>query len=193
MAGDLFETWLMPKDALAAVPADWGFETATRWITGRLANGLIQSAARWLILPNKPRRELVGVPREWWQNWPGLGRCDFWDTGDTAFYTGSGGGYGGGTLMGEAHEVRLDPTGFAQFSAVLPTAAKANRVGRPVKSFWEDLLIEMARQLHAGDLQPQRIADIEKAMHDWLIASGHEAGETAIRDRARKLFQAIDS
>ncbi|WP_196232981.1 hypothetical protein [Sphingomonas segetis] len=50
----------------------------------------------------------------------------------------------------------------------------------------------MARQLYGGDLQPKRQADIEKAMHDWLSANGHTAGETQVRERARKLWQTIE-
>jgi hypothetical protein len=63
--------------------------------------------------------------------------------------------------------------------------------GRPPKAWWDDLWVEMCRQLYEGDLKPVRQADIEKAMHAWLNANDHEASEMTVRTRARKLFAAI--
>jgi hypothetical protein len=60
--------------------------------------------------------------------------------------------------------------------------------GRPSKVFWDDLWAEIAKQLYVGDLKPDRQADIERAMHDWITANGYSSGETQVRERARKLF-----
>lgn len=70
-------------------------------------------------------------------------------------------------------------------------AAPATKGGRKPHAFWEPLLIEMARQLYVGDLAPKAQVDIEKAMHDWLVANSHEAGETAVRERASRLWGSI--
>ena len=44
-----------------------------------------------------------------------------------------------------------------------------NKRGGVRKEFWEDLLIEMARQLWSGELQPERQSQIEQAMFAWLV------------------------
>lgn len=63
--------------------------------------------------------------------------------------------------------------------------------GRPPKPFWDGMWADMVRQMYTGDLKYSRLSEIEAAMHEWLIANGHEAGETAIRERARRLFAAL--
>jgi hypothetical protein len=79
----------------------------------------------------------------------------------------------------------------------LPQAAAAASVpsksGRPPAEWWDDLWVEMARQLFVGDLQPKRQADIESAMKDWIGTSGHSVADSTVRPRARKLWQAISA
>jgi hypothetical protein len=70
--------------------------------------------------------------------------------------------------------------------------APRNKGGRPKHEFWEDLWVEIARQLYVGDLKPKTQADIEAAMHQWISDRGHEAGGTTVRDRARLLWRAIE-
>jgi hypothetical protein len=79
------------------------------------------------------------------------------------------------------------PEAQGAVSAPIPTAP-AIKSGRKPHPFWEPLLIEMARQLYEGELNPEAQVDIEKAMHDWLVANSHEAGETAVRERASRLW-----
>ena len=64
--------------------------------------------------------------------------------------------------------------------------------GRPRKDFWEPLLVAAGIAIYAG-FQPQRIADVERWMTDWLTVNGYEAGEVAIRQRARLLFNAYSA
>lgn len=71
------------------------------------------------------------------------------------------------------------------------TGLKGSSGGRPPKAFWEDLWAEIARQLYEGDLKPDKQVDIENAMNIWLDENGHLAGETQVRERARKLFKTI--
>jgi hypothetical protein len=60
--------------------------------------------------------------------------------------------------------------------------------GRPAKEYWDHLWAAMAMAVYSGDLQPQRQADIERAMADWLSANGHDAGEATIRRAAKALW-----
>jgi hypothetical protein len=69
-----------------------------------------------------------------------------------------------------------------------PTPISRRAGGRPAKAWWDDLWAEIAKQLYDGDLKPDRQVDIESAMHDWIAKTGHSAGETQVRERARKLF-----
>jgi len=62
-------------------------------------------------------------------------------------------------------------------------AAKASG-RRPRKDFCEPLLVAASVAIYAG-FTPAKIADVEKWMADGLSANGHEAGEVAIRKRAR--------
>lgn len=99
-------------------------------------------------------------------------------------------------------QVRLDPEPIAAFcerarkprAELNPQAALPNRAkgGRPRKPFWDQLWASVAAQLYNGDLKPARQADIERAMHEWLAANGEDAGETAVRAKAKLLWAAID-
>jgi hypothetical protein len=63
--------------------------------------------------------------------------------------------------------------------------------GRPRAEWWDDLWIEICRQLYDGELIPKKQADIETAMKDWLAKRGEHPSDSTIRSRARKLWQAI--
>lgn len=71
--------------------------------------------------------------------------------------------------------------------------AVATRGGRPSKPFWDQLWASVAAQLYNGDLKPTRQADIERAMHDWLALDDENAGETAVRAKAKLLWTAIQA
>lgn len=79
----------------------------------------------------------------------------------------------------------------AELDAKLDKAAPASSRGRPRKDWWDDLWVEMARQLWVGDLKPSKLAEIETAMHDYLAQRNETASETPIRNAARKLFAMI--
>jgi hypothetical protein len=51
----------------------------------------------------------------------------------------------------------------------------------------------IAVMLFVGDLKPQRQADIERAMKDWLAVNGLEAGDTPVRERARVLWARLEA
>ena len=62
--------------------------------------------------------------------------------------------------------------------------------GRPPKEFWDDFWIEICGKIYEGDLKPKTEAELKRAMHEWVVNNGHEAGETVIKIAARKLFKA---
>ena len=70
-----------------------------------------------------------------------------------------------------------------------PAVEARNAGGRPRKEFWEPLLIAVGIAVYGG-FDPKKIADVERWMADWLDANGHDAGEVAIRTRARAFFNA---
>jgi hypothetical protein len=51
--------------------------------------------------------------------------------------------------------------------------------------------VAIAVALYTGDLQPRTQADIERAMKDWLASNNVDVGDTAVRGRARKLWQKV--
>jgi hypothetical protein len=90
------------------------------------------------------------------------------------------------------------PTAPAATPAPPPSAPKAapvsapSRAGRPAKNFWEDMVIAATRAILYDDtLKPKTQADVQRWMADWAIANGHgHPGETALKERARKVFLA---
>ncbi len=78
----------------------------------------------------------------------------------------------------------------------IQAAAKSenvNKGGKPRAEHWEDMWSSIAAQLYDGDLKPATQADIERAMMGWCVDKQIEIGETAIRERARKLWKVITS
>ncbi len=82
---------------------------------------------------------------------------------------------------------KLGPVGTAPVLAA-PSAAVG---GRPPADFWDDLWVEMCRQIFAGELIPKRQADIQKAMQQWCSDHGHSDASSTIRSRASKLWNAV--
>ena len=82
--------------------------------------------------------------------------------------------------------------GIPALDEPLPQPANPKgRGGRPVAAHWDEMLAATAVMLLAGDLQPKTQADIERAMKDWLAARNLDGSDTAVRDRARPLWQGI--
>jgi hypothetical protein len=75
--------------------------------------------------------------------------------------------------------------------APTPVDSSSGKAGRLPAEWWDDLWIEMCRSLFVGDLKPQKQADIEKAMNEWIASKGNSAATSTVRSRARKLWQAI--
>ncbi len=134
------------------------------------------------------------IPREFWwargeaaliQNW-GSGDFETWI--DRRYH-----------LL--AYGVSFSRVGIEAISAnsVAPTAdataqtkSQAKPGGRPPAAWWDDLWIEICRQLYVGDLKLENQAAVENAMMTWAAQNGHDIAVSTIRPRARKLFVAIN-
>lgn len=68
-----------------------------------------------------------------------------------------------------------------------------NMGGKPLAAHWDAMWADIAFQLWNGDLQPTKQADISKAMFAWLTAQEINAGQTAVTERARAIWQKIEA
>lgn len=204
-----FADWLTPQESINLLKGSMGATIAMSTIVTRLRSGIMRGAAgTYVFYTNGDLTEKGGITvlerSEWMPS--SLRSVDpFWVSGDFHFekQDRSSGPYVK-LILTEFFDVRLDPNGVrailppqraaeAPVNAETPQAGEPIRHpgGRPTKLYWEPLLIEMARQLHAGDLQPKSQAEVQRAMHDWLAEQGHIAGDTQVKGRARLLWDAI--
>jgi hypothetical protein len=63
--------------------------------------------------------------------------------------------------------------------------------GRPPAGWWDDLWCHVWGLVYEGKLIPDTQADVERAMHDWAQARGHNPADSTIRLKARKLFKVL--
>jgi hypothetical protein len=188
------EEWISAAAVIALLKAaKVDYFTATESICSRASEGMIRTRAERFVEEGSTNRvrDNFELPREFWsgvlkQNWK-IGDFEKW----------------GQTLRLKAFGVSFL---YAEIEKMIPTRTPAapshppaqaaeptrNKGGRPRREFWEELWVEIARQLYVGDLQPKTQADIEGAMHQWISDNGHDAGETVVRDRARMLWRAIN-
>lgn len=207
------ENWIRPHEALEVSDLRFADEEDQWSIMQQLQAGQIIAVARTA----QQRADLAGVdplvpvPAGAWRRATPNDEHYFWKTGHLVVEARGTDQYGGSAPSGKERyfNIRFHPGSFdgrpppvvdvpPQPSPPNPVqlrrvdASPPNRGGRPAKAFWDDLLIEIARRLYAGEFHPKRQAEVENAMHDWIAANGHSAGETQVRERARKLWQAIE-
>lgn len=150
--------------------------TATRYGKPKEEHWRVLDAAFWDALPTRGE--------DYYLNWP-TGRLAFTDNRTST------------PIKYDVLNVQFDAVGLAAWLGPDPQAAPVasppakHAGGRPLKAYWEPLLIEMLRQHHAGDLKPTRQVEVEKAMLAWLEANDHDPGVTQVRLRAKQVFDAI--
>lgn len=82
--------------------------------------------------------------------------------------------------------------GIAVSAAVSPPVATTrNPGGKPLAAHWDAMWAAIAVKLWSGELQPKSQADVKKAMLDWFNEAELEIGDTAVTQRARQLWQAM--
>jgi hypothetical protein len=69
---------------------------------------------------------------------------------------------------------------------------KKNPGGKPLAAHWDAMWAAIAAKLWNGDLEPKSQKDIKEAIFDWFNKAGIEIGDTAVTQRARQLWQAME-
>lgn len=195
LTSEEFESWWHPSDALDQFIA-LGDKEAREAVLAMLRDGLIAAVAEHLVVSGLDKG-LTLIPRETWSL---VTRHGFWSTSRFRIPVLQG----GEDRSISAYGIRLDPAAIIRLAPPRPPRAMlintpepltmpAPRVsgGRPPAKWWDDLWIEICRQIYVGDLKPDDQAVIERAMHDWIARQGFDAGETTVRARATRLFAAL--
>lgn len=66
-----------------------------------------------------------------------------------------------------------------------------NKGGKPLAKHWDAMWAAMAVELWTGGLDPKSQADIKAAMFNWFNEAEIDVGDTALTQRARQLWQAM--
>ena len=184
------EEWVSAAEALKRAQAVMSLYAAPRAICSRAKAGLIKTKAKKLLWGKESLDDMEIPPDFWWaegeaaleQNWSS-GDFDTWI--DQRIHV-----QAYGVVFSEAGvEALVGPARSAR--SKVPVAA-ANTGGRPPASWWDDLWIEMCRQIWVGDLKPDKQSEIESAMKEWTDSQGHDPADSTIRARARKLWAALN-
>jgi hypothetical protein len=184
------EEWVTAAEAVALLKSISGTAyTAQMTICKRAHAGLIRAIAAQLIVGDGKAREDVEIPRNFWWAEGAAALTQNWELGDFE------------TWIKDETRIRVFGAKFARadIQKLIPTPSPPTsertldaKGGRPPAEYWDDLWVEICRQLHFGELVPKRQGDIEDAMKTWLATERDEHPSTStIRPRARKLWNAI--
>lgn len=190
MTKNNIEAWVSAAGAIDLLQFTLGHGAATIAICERANDGMIKAKAERFIRGDMPS-DNVELPLEFWWARGQSALKQNWMTGDFETWIDH-------KLLLKAYGVRFLRSDIEKMipdrpSKKVPDAAtRPARVGgRPKADWWEDLWIEICRQLYGGVLIPKTQADIERAMHQWISDNDYTAGSTTVRDRASKLWRAI--
>lgn len=182
------DDWISAAEALEQASATMGDYEARRAICSRAHAGLITAKAT-RYLDGRRRADDVTIPKEFWWARGEAALMQNWVAGDFETWI--------------DHKIHLKAYGVAfareginalaapSLRSSAPSGPAPNPGGRPSAAWWDDLWVEICRQLWTGELIPQRQSDIETAMMDWTAKRGFNPGESTIRPRARKLWTAL--
>lgn len=182
------DDWISAANAVQLVAVGSTEEEARRAICSRAYSRLLDVKAVRLVTPADVT-DKVNVPFFLWWRGAGARFHENWKVGDFE-----------ATIRGR-HRYRAFGVSFSRAGIEAMIGSDTTRTappvlphhpgGRPTAAWWDDLWVEIARQLWVGDLKPTRQSDIEKAMMEWLSQQGHDPATSTIRTRARKLWLAI--
>jgi len=181
--------WISAAEAAKLLkPALGGSYSAKMRICARAHAGLIRARADHFQM-DKRSEDNFDIPKVfWWAEGHWALKQD-WDAGDFDTWinhTAHLRAFGVSFLRADIE--KLIPATMAE-PAPLPPAPAVG--GRPPADWWDDLWVEMCRQIFAGELIPKRQADIQKAMQQWCSDHGHSDASSTIRPRASKLWNAV--
>ncbi|MBU4138297.1 MAG: hypothetical protein KJ690_17985 [Alphaproteobacteria bacterium] len=72
-----------------------------------------------------------------------------------------------------------------------PSAESPDRGGRPPLWDWEEAALEMAGRNFDGDLKPETIADVVRALQEWAGETGRSLSHSTAYPHAKRIFEAI--
>jgi hypothetical protein len=184
------EEWISAAEAVKLLkPVFNSAFTAQMTICNRAHSGLIRAQAERFIAGKEESSDFEIPKGFWWakghealhQNWP-IGDFDTWvNSGNLHLQA-----FGVSFLRADIE--KMIPPESAQ--PVVPSPPPVAG-GRPPADWWDDLWVEICRQIYTGELVPKRQADIQKAMQQWCSDRGHSDAASTIRPRASKLWQAV--
>jgi len=191
------EEWISAAATLDLLKPTMPPLTATQAICSRAHDGVVRARAETYVWGNQSA-ERFNIPKEFWWARGEAALDQNWKTGDFETWIDQKihlKAYGVSFLRADIEKMIPADASAAQAATSPPGAAnpERNKGGRPKRDFWEELWVEIARQLYVGDLKPKTQADIESAMHRWISDKGHKpASESTVRDRARMLWRVIE-
>ena len=186
------QNWIPAAEAAALLKPVFnsGF-IAQKTICTRAYAGLVRARAQTFVVDNRKTISEYEIPKEFWwakgeaalhQNWPS-GDFDTWIDHKMhleAF----------GVSFWRADIEKIIPPD--QLSPAVAGSVQAAAVGgRPPADWWEDLIIDICFRHFRGELKPKTQADVARAMQAWMTERGHEAADSTVRVRARKVWNAI--
>ena len=183
------DEWICAAEALRIVTnLVGGQQQARRAICTRAHAGLINARAERFLVQGRSAPTLDVPAGFWWAKGEAALQQN-WATGDFA------------TWIDRKRHFQAFGVSFlrAGIDSLVGPARDApswqagkSKGGRPAAAWWDDLWVEIARQLYDGDLKPKAQADIETAMKDWAATHGESPADSTIRPRARKLWTALN-
>lgn len=189
---DAPDVWLPAPETYRKIANQTASPGTNLAIAQRALAGLLRAKAQVFIQGRESKAD-TAIPKEFWwasghealtQNW-GTGDFETWI--DRKIHMRA---LGVSFHLGDLRKAfpdafKCDPM------APTPPESLSGKAGRLPAEWWDDLWVEMCRGLYVGDIKPQKQADIEKAMNDWITSKGESAATSTVRSRARKLWQAI--
>ena len=219
LTSEEFENWTPTVEAHKRVFATLISHSSTASAFAlRLRSGLLRAGAEnhAFARDRDSPRGVIEIEARRWEQFDDLHEeWDFWRTGTLTVQVDARGALASGLEELTYFGVRFDPTGLAKMMAavgidspsssaqsapVIPPSAPLlmpqipstkHAGGAPPKEFWDDLWIEVARLVHAGDIHPSSSqAHVARLMQDWATGRGG-LGETSAKNAARKLMAVL--
>lgn len=190
------DEWITAAEAVNLLrPVCGSSSSAQMSICKRAYAGLIRSRADKFIIDDEDPHVNLDIPKEFWwaeghealkQDWA-LGDFETWENHEIRYRA-------FGVKFARSDIEKMTPSTSASAPAAIVSApvATASKGGRPPAEYWDDLWVEICRQLYAGELIPKRQSDVESAMKAWLARRDDHPATSTIRERARKLWAALD-
>jgi hypothetical protein len=206
LTADELATWIPAKQALERMIAcgpSHGEATEALWkllVTGHLRSGAEHHTVE---IPRLENGNAIEIEDMRWRSFGQPWQSALWSTGQVSLSIESEGtGYRRPPASFVTYfGVRFEPVALgktlaglgecpsAESSTPAPAAPSAVNKGGRRPAWWrEPVLVEIAGQIHDGDLKPKKLADIENAMNEWLGKKGEYPGERTVRNVARLLW-----